>query len=323
MNKIAYVGRVTNVAPIDGADFIDSCTVVCGSGGKWVGTVHEETKVGDLVEVYLQDCIVPKEDRFHFMEKYKYIVKMKRFKGTPSECLIMPLTIVGDVGDDISNIIGCTKYEKALPTSIHGDTLTTFPQFIRKTDELNFQSANDLVSTLIGKKFYSTLKIDGTSCTMYKADGHFGVCSRNLELKENVKNAFWKIAKKYRLDELLPDGYAIQGEVAGPGIQGNSCKLREIEFFLFNVYDINKRQYLDFHQMLHFISTSQMKIYTVPIIEHSNIFELKGDEALRRYAERSYQNGGCAEGVVFRPINEVIVNGNRLSFKVVNLFYKC
>jgi len=61
MNKLAYIGKIVEVNPIVGADFIDSYTVVCGEGGKWMGTSQKGMKVGSLVEVYLQDCIVPTE----------------------------------------------------------------------------------------------------------------------------------------------------------------------------------------------------------------------------------------------------------------------
>jgi len=239
---------------------------------------------------------------------------MKRFKGVPSEVLIMPATIIGDVGDNITDLVGCEKYEKPVPTQLGGIALGYFPTFIPKTDEPNFQSVPEMVGALRGKKFYSTLKIDGSSGTFYKKDGHFGVCSRNLELKEDKKNSFWKIAKKYNLKNKLIDGYAIQGEVAGPGIQKNSAGLKEVDFFIFNVYSINERRYMDFEEMT--------ECWTVPVIEFGNFFHFKTDEDLRKYAERKYSNGKNAEGVVFRPMKEQFVNNERLSFKVINLLYK-
>ncbi len=62
-------------------------------------------------------------------------------------------------------------------------------------------------------------------------------------------------------------------------------------------------------------------IYLIPdadFIENLEVGEaldLADDEALRRYAERTYPNGATAEGVVIRPTQEMQVDGERLSFK--------
>ena len=60
-------------------------------------------------------------------------------------------------------------------------------------------------------------------------------------------NSYWQIAKKYRLDEILPTldkQYAFQGEIIGEGIQKNPYKLTGQEFYIFNIYDIEKFRYL-------------------------------------------------------------------------------
>jgi hypothetical protein len=57
--------------------------------------------------------------------------------------------------------------------------------------------------------------------TCYKKYGVFGVCSRNLDLKETEGNTFWNVASKLDIESNIPDNTAIQGELVGPGIQGN------------------------------------------------------------------------------------------------------
>jgi len=39
-------------------------------------------------------------------------------------------------------------------------------------------------------------------------------------------------------------------------------------------------------------------------------------------AEGNYKAGKVREGLVFRPMKEQIINGERLSFKVINLMFK-
>jgi nucleoside-triphosphatase THEP1 len=48
----------------------------------------------------------------------------------------------------------------------------------------------------------------------------------------------------------------------------------------------------------------------------------KSTECLREIAEGTYQSGVQREGIVIRPVREMRVEGQRLSFKVVNLLYK-
>lgn len=321
MDGLAYVGKIIEVEIIEGADFVDAYTVVCGPGGKWHGVSQKGLEVGNLVEVYLPDCIVPSEERFSFMQKYKYRVTPKRFKGVPSECLIMPLTVKGDVGDDITHLIGCKKYEKPISVTLQGDIYSDFPYFIPKTDELNFQKVPNFVEALIGKPFYSTIKIDGTSSTFYRRDNHFGVCSRNKEYKPHDENTFWRIARKYNLENCWPEGFALQGEVAGPSIQRNKIKLKKIDLFVFDVYCIEERRYMNYHERLTFLRKINSELNLVPLLECDVVFSEEHAYDLNKYAEKKY-NDCWVEGVVIRPMVEETVDNERLSFKVLNLLYK-
>jgi RNA ligase (TIGR02306 family) len=321
MNTIATIGKVTSIQPIDGADFIVLAQVVCGKFGKWSGAVQKgQLSEGDLCEVYLQDCIVPNTERFSFMEKHKFIVKMARFKKVPSECLIMPLTIEGEIGDDIASKIGCEKHNKPLPANMSGDALGNFPSFIPKTDEPNFQSVPQLVSVLVGQPYYITEKEDGSSATCYKYEGHFGCCSRNLEMKDTPTNAIWQIARKYDLENKLTEGMAIQFECVGPGIQGNPMGLKQVEPRLFNLYSISERKYLDELELN--LMAQYLSMPMVAFVESGSSFPAMTDEELRVKAEGVYPNGKQREGIVIRSLKEMNVAGDRTSFKIVNLRYK-
>jgi RNA ligase (TIGR02306 family) len=323
MKKLAYIGKIIDIQPIKKADFIVSATVICGEGGKWMGTVKKDQfNIGDLVEVYLQDALLPKTDEFAFMEGYKYRVSMRRFKKVPSECLIMPLTLEGDVGDNIADVKGIMKYNKPISASLSGIALGGFPtDIIPKTDEPNFQTVSDMVDELRGKRYYSTVKADGSSGTIYRNGDHFGCCSRNLELKENDKTLVWKLAHKYDLPEKLPDGYAIQFEIVGPGIQSNRMGYDAVDMRVFNVWDIKHRRYLDAEVAFNFCK--DFGLPTVEVIDWNKTFDFKTDEELRKYAEGKYKESGYPrEGVVFRPMLEMKIDYERLSFKVINLMYK-
>ncbi len=321
---LAYIGEVVQVYPILEADRIESLEVVCGKGGRWRGTAQKaQFAIGAACEVYLQDALLPHTERFAFLEQRGWRIRMMRLRGVPSECLIMPLSAEAQdlpPGTDITALMDVTKYEKPLPANIGGDIRGRFPSHIPKTDEPNFQSAPEMVATLRGKPFYATLKADGSSGTVFwDEEGVVRACSRNYELKDTPETAIWQLVRKYGLAERrLP--VALQFEIVGPGIQRNRLGLKSVDLRLFNIWHIGERRYLDYADMRDL--AQQLGLPLVDLVEIGDAFALQDDEALRHYAERTYPNGGPAEGVVIRPLQEMQVNGERLSFKVINLLYR-
>lgn len=319
---LVYVGSVIETNPIEGADRIETATVVCGAGGKWTGVVQKgQFKFGDCCVVYLQDSIVPACEEMAFLDKCQWRIRMQRLRGALSECVIMPLPELGglEIGQDITELKGVTRYVKNLPANLAGTAMGAFPSFIPKTDEPNFQRSGAMIHALKGHPFYATVKADGSSATAYRRGEHFGVCSRNLELQEFEGNALWKLAYQYDLPNRLPDGIAIQWETVGPGIQKNPLGLKEVSALAFSAFNFDKREYLSFDDFLELCS--QIGIPTVEVIAVGTEFNMDSDQ-LRTFAEGLYPSGKQREGVVIRPLQEMQVGNERLSFKVINLLYK-
>jgi RNA ligase (TIGR02306 family) len=93
-----------------------------------------------------------------------------------------------------------------------------------------------------------TEKLDGSSMTVYLRDGEFGVCSRNLELRDTATNSLWRAARDQDLEtqlRTLGRNLALQGELIGEGVQGNPYRIRPGQVFkLFDIYDIDRGSYL-------------------------------------------------------------------------------
>ena len=327
MNGLAYIGKVVSTGDIPGADHIVQARVVCGKGGAWAGVVRkDEIKTDDIVEVYLPDSILPAHPRFAFMEPKKYRVRQAKFKGCPSTCLVMPNSgpyNEADIGLDITEVREVTKYEKAIPATMAGQVKGNFPAFIPKTDELHYQKAGHLIDALRGKSYYVTLKFDGCSGTAYLKDGRFGVCSRNLELKEEGGGVWWEVAKKYNLEAALRgwrDNIAIQFEVVGPGIQGNPLGLKERELRLFDIYDIAEGKYTHFHAILWHLPSIPM-VETLLMGYRFDPDDIAG-QSMADYANGVKYGDKPGEGIVIRPLCPRMVGSDRLSFKVINLNYK-
>lgn len=316
MAKLAVVGRITEVRAIDGADFIQAASVDCGAAGRWSGVVGKDVQAGDGVTVFLQDAILPPSERWAFMEKHKWRVRMARFKGVPSECLIVKgAPDDAEPGTDLAESLGVTKYEKPIPAGMQGDAIGAFPGHVPKTDEPNFQSVPELVERMRTEPWYATEKADGTSCTAWVDDAGLHVCSRNWELREftasGASNVYWRTARKYGL-ERLPQGVVLQFEVVGPGVQGNPMGLDELEARAFTLRDTVNHRYMPWSALV--AATDALGIPTARFI--GNGTDGRTDDELRKMAEIKYANGKHGEGIVIRALD------SSWSFKVINLLYK-
>lgn len=315
--KLAVVGKIIELAPIAGADRILHAIVVCGDAGKWSGVVGLNHQVGELVTVFLQDAVLPAgNERWEFMEKFKWRVRMARFKGVASECVIIPGAPEMPVGTDLAEALGVTKYYKPLPASMAGDAVGSFPSFIPKTDEPNFQTVPELVERMGAEDWVATLKCDGSSCTAWNDEnGNLHVASRNLELREfnatGAGNSYWRAARKYDMSQ-LPARHAIQFEVVGPGIQSNPMGLTGVEGRAFTLYDFGRHVRCG-HAMLTAVCAN-VGIPMADVVATGS--QAMDADALRKLAEVKYANGKHGEGIVIRSV------GSTFSFKVINLLYR-
>lgn len=317
--KLAVIGIITTTAHIAGADLIQQVTADCADAGTWAGVASKTMAPGHRVLVLLQDALLPQDPRWQFMERHNWRVRMARFKGVPSECVILPLDkfgLDGAPGTSVADQLGVTKYEKPIPASMGGDAVGAFPSFIPKTDEPNFQTVPEVVEKMADGNWYAAEKADGTSCTAWVDEaGQLHVCSRNWELKEftasGAQNVYWRAARKYGL-ERLPQGLALQFEVVGPGIQGNPMGLKDLEARAFSLYQLRLHQYAPLN-VLRAVAAS-LGIPVARLIEVSP--RAYSHDELRELAAIRYANDAHAEGVVVRALD------SSWSFKVVNLNYK-
>jgi RNA ligase (TIGR02306 family) len=323
---MAWIGKIHSVSPIPEADKIQRAEVVCGEGGKWAGVVGKDMHVGQCVVVFLPDAVLQPHPAVDFMEKHGYRVKMMRLKGCPSEVVIVPIeafAVSEMVGTDVTDQLGVLKYEKEVGGE-HGVAKGNFPSFIPKTDEINFQKAYRIREAMIGKPYYIATKYDGTSQTFYHRDGKFGACSRNLELREGDGTA-WEIAERHGLFNTLPTfgNVALQWECVGPKIQGNPLKLSRCEPRLFDVWDIDKQEYYCLEDLKRVAFALGIEpVDGVECCWHGRDTHWENDE-LRDMARGCYMESlKPREGIVIRTTYPFRLNGDRLSFKVINLDYK-
>jgi len=334
--KLASVQYVHHVTPIEGADQIE-CIHVLG----WQCVAKKgEFQVGNLCVYFEVDSFLPIEEKFEFLRKGSYKkndfmgegfrLKSRRIRGQISQGLALPLDILPEdreyqIGEDVSILLGVRKWEEEEKVSTDASIKGGFPHGIPKTDELRVQSEPKLIKALYGKPYYITTKMDGTSVTMYWKDGNFGVCSRNYELQDDGKNAFWKFAKEIGLEERLRaadfDDVAIQGEFCGAGIQKNPLALRKPEWYVFTMIDLHTGGRYNLQRMQE--ACEKLNLSMVPLEETGESFSYVDVDSLLERAKGKYPSGRNKEGIVIRPITPEYspITGGPLSMKVINNDY--
>jgi RNA ligase (TIGR02306 family) len=270
MRKLASVRRIDEIRPIEGADAIEAAVV-----GGWVVVVKKgEFTAGDLA-VYLEiDSFVPTElapfltKPGHFPKEFNGVkgerLRTVKLRGQVSqglllkvgECFGATVTLSASdatpytEGDDVSEALGIQKYEAPVSAQLAGQVRGNFPGFISKTDQERIQNLTaELREWQDNPKFTweVTEKLDGSSMTVYVRDEEEGVCSRNLDLKRDEANSYWAVAIKLELIAKIRStgrNLALQGELIGEGIQKNPYNIRGQDFRLFDIFDIDRGDYV-------------------------------------------------------------------------------
>lgn len=356
--KLASIQKITDIKPIVGADKI--VLLIINNGWGVIASKTEFTTIGELV-VYLEiDSWVPKplapflvgEKEKSFNGVVGALLKTIKLKGVLSQGLVISLNniLVSKVlsdnnieiqeGVDLTSLLNIQKWEEpeiAGSGSFSGSGGGTFPNFLQKTDQERAQNLNkelfDENSIFKTKNFEVSIKLDGSSMTVYSFKNKVGVCSRNLDLIDpEEKNAlpFWQTAKSQNLItalQALNKNIAIQGELIGEGIQKNPENLKSKEFHLFDIYDIDNKKYFNPSARIEICKELEKHgavLNHVPILETIPLTRFKTIDDLLQYAEGPSLNKQVSrEGLVFKISDDEseIFHKKNFSFKIISNSY--
>lgn len=331
--KLASIEEITNIKPHPQADRLEIAQVL-----GWQTVVQKDKfKVGDKIVFIVIDTILPKAPWSEFLadkDRPEKPIRLKTIKlrGEHSQGLVLPLDVLAEhmqswqIGADVGGSLGVKKYEKEIPAQLAGDVKGVFPSYLcAQTDEENAASNLDLVKEVFAKKDLTvTKKLDGSSCTIVIKDGEIKhVCSRRMDLKETETNSFWAVARAIDLKKISPEEQLIiQGELMGPGIQGNQLKLLKPELYVFQVRVQDK--FIPYYQMSSVCDRLGLKV--VPLIKFVEIegsFEEEQQKLQRCADSLTLDSGAPAEGIVVRPSSYIAGgDGRPLGFKIINRNYK-
>lgn len=261
MRKLASIQRIEEVRDIPEADRIVAYRV----GGWWVVDQRDAYQVNDLVVYCEVDSWVPHNlapflskgrDPREFNGVKGERLRTVKLRGQVSQGLLLPLSVFDrssekNLGEDVSHCLGIQKWEAPIPAQLAGEVRGSFPGFIPKTDQERIQNLSHELQEWQNfdppMTWEITEKLDGSSMTVYVFDEDQGVCSRNLNLRQSSSNSLWKVAERLDLiGKIRSTGrnLALQGEIIGEGIQGNRYAISGQDFRLFDIYDIDRSEYL-------------------------------------------------------------------------------
>jgi len=296
IRKMATIRRIDEIRPIEGADQIEAAVV-----GGWVVVIKKgEFAVGDLAVYCEIDSWIPTE-MAPFLSKGKEPrefngvkgerLRTAKLRGQLSQGLLLPLNVLsiktdsgeylGDweqfEGYDVSERLGVQKWEAPIPAQLAGDVEGPFPTVIPRTDQERIQNLTEQLKEWQGNTDFTweiTEKCDGSSMTVFVNGDSEGVCSRNWNLKETEGNTLWRVARRNDLLTKIRNtnrNIALQGELIGEGIQGNAYKVTGQEFYVFDIYDIDRGDYMTPFERRVFCDTHGIK--HVPVLAKEMVIQ--------------------------------------------------
>lgn len=366
---LASIVKIDALLPIENADRI----VVAEIAGWKCVVAKNDFVVGDLAIYYCEDSMPNLEDPNLKFLKDKGIkrIKIMKLRGVVSQGLLGPLKWlegkVSDIslvkeGDDLTQVLQVRKYVKTEELDQYGNKGRTlseftehFPKEIPKTDEDRLQNNLKYLQDIIGRDIVVTRKEDGCSCSFVYTNGKFSVCGRNFTWLEGNQNSghYFHVEKVYDIGNkmiALGRNLGIQGEVVGPKVGGNKLGLSSLDFRVFNIFDIDSKQYLMYDEVsqicaqlslkqvpLLYIGRAEQLSLTVPEFTVNNTIATTFGEliasnsvdinvgvkcALAGFIDKSnklmYSPNNPAEGLVVKTND---LKGPRISFKVISNVY--
>lgn len=332
MRKLASVRTIKQLSPIEGADRIEVATV----DGWEVVVKKGEYQEGDLC-IYIEiDSWVPHDVAPFLTAEGKEPKEYKGVKGQRlrtvklrkqiSQGLILPQGTMGlypKEGIDVTEPLGIVKWEKE-QAEYKGPGEPRYTNKVFPTD-LFPKTDQDRIQNVFEKRpkdhtYEVTVKLDGSSCSIFRLDGELRVCSRNLEIPIVLKDdGFWTklwkrlmgkrvlycnvdnqfVAMALKLQDDIGEGFCYQGELCGPGIQNNYEKLEKKEFFVYDIINLHTRTYLKpAHRRAIIFSTKLLK--SVPVVVPDRSFPSSIKEALDLADNQKSMNRPDAEGLVYK-----------------------
>ncbi len=308
MSTFAVLVRRIEIFPHPNADLIElakvddyRCVVKKG-----------EFKTGDLVAYIPEASIVPEPllaemgltGRLAGSEKNR--VKAVKLRGEVSQGLVYAAKPHWQEGDDVTDELGIVKWIPPIPVHLAGELAPAPEGWHGYTDIENIKRYPNVLQP--GEEVVATEKVHGTCTLLGLMNGVAAISSKGYgaggkTIKEDEKNLYWRMARKYNLFEKVAGlgNVMLFGETFGAGVQdlGYGAQKGEPIYFAFDMA-IGGR-YLDYDDFV--------KICTERNIPMAHVLYRGrfGPECLAHTKGKETISGKemhMREGIVIRPTKE-------------------
>lgn len=307
----------------------DTLSLAYIKGTGWQCVVKTEQFQNATLGLYLPiESYVPTTNPlFKFLDKKEtgepFRIKTIRLRGALSQGLLLPAPEGTQLGDDLTETLGITKYESPIPTNLRGAVIRSPGSFNKYNAAENWKNYPDVLEE--GEVVEITEKIHGT---LWRAgfvnDGKFNpdetpllefIVGSNSVAKDpnDTQNEYSKMANqldlKNKLQHILESGlvgkpqhnFIIFGELYGHKIQNlhYGCKVNERRVALFDVMVDGK--YLPWETMAQIAEI--LGVETVPLL-YRGPYSLEVAQGLRDGTTVAGGGVHIREGVVITPVVE-------------------
>lgn len=291
--------------------------VEMGLEGRLAGKQHNRVKAIKLRQQLSQGLVYPVQE-----DKVCNCIVVKDEDGGER------LPMVSE-GDDVTELLGITKWEPQIPTAMNGKCWNAMGKTIHFDIE-NFKRYPDILQE--GEEVVFTEKLHGTWCCFGKSGGDYIVSSKGLSDRglaftldeDNERNLycrqFLKFGGKELLDALIvfkgrPDIY-ILGEIFGRGVQDLAYGEQTPTFRIFDIFfgnpnarGIDDNYYANTDQIISDIEminnyVDGVHVEMVPILYRGTFSKEVMDEHTNGMETVSGKEENVREGIVIHPIAE-------------------
>ena len=359
VRPLAYVTPIKELNPIDGADRIELATVlgwkvIVRKGMYNIGDLVIYFEIDSLLPKWdiFQDLEKTKyriktiklrgvfsngyccplsefsfEDTLGFVNSDVSNNKIEYREEVDGEIKSVDLTD----GIDLTNILQIRKWEILDDNRFRAGRGEGYrPSYIRKTDQTRIQNKPEFFEKYGELEFEVSEKLEGSSITTFIKIDDFGleegVCTRNMRLMlTDEESVAVQLIKKYEIMERLREygkSIALQGEIIGPGIQGNIYGLTEFQWRIFDIFDIFGQKYLDPLSKSKVLEDLEIVDLSVPILDTIKLNNFDLDSLVELADGKSVLNKHVnREGIVFKSYENVGMNDEPVSFKAISNKY--
>ena len=246
---------------------------------------------------------------------------------------ILPANVRQAEGVDVSEVLGIQKYDPEIAADVKVSYLPpkrfkwinkkmgryawyrklffvkvgggNYPETVSKSDETNIEKIfGHLKEKHPISRYYVTEKMEGMAGAwlLRGRKREYRVYSHNTSRSTGNHDAWGRAGIAYNLEKILrseKENYAIQGELVGPGIQGNIYKLPTVVLFVYKVTNVTTGKALNAVELEQFCS--KHKLSMVPVIEWDVPLKKTLDEMLTHCEGKSVVGDNPErEGLVWR-----------------------